>query len=476
MSKLANILRSLLIGLRHRRQPSPAGPFDGLISPERDRRRNADSTPPADEHIDRPCIWGVEFFTPAYIDSLEEGLQRLGWERGDPSTTSPDPIAWLRDLGRHRHSGGSLPLGPLITDESPDFLFAHRVPELPQSAELAFAHISSITPSLFSVTVCFVIRESVVATLNRILHEQKTSYLTSQDGRNSLHDPYSQKSKELEQARKALRGEIADWFARFLPGVFSSEERRDIPTWEFVTTETAHPALPEAGERPSHWSYLTLIGFRLGSGSWTHTGVPSLHLNADGSRNHPLLVANRSSLRSMVQGADEFNRNTLVHAVYYEALLDILPAWAMVPLVDLYTRHLLNDVVRGDGSVERALDRLQEGGLRRIDRSTVASELRDISEGEHWFWDDSHGLARTWRVASVGDTRLSDHLRFVVGNQASWLHEADRSSRDNTLHYGTLLAAAESIRLQRTTKRLTYAVMLLAIVAAMMPFIAARCL
>lgn len=474
LTSFANLLRSRLAEVLRSPEPTSPSPLESLISPDRDRRRNEESAPPADEQIDRPCIWGVEFFTPAYIDGLEAGLLRMGWGRSDTSTAHPDPIVWLRDLSRHRHSGASLPLGVLTTDESPAFLLSHRVPDLPQSAEHAQARISAITPSLFSVTVCFVIREDVVEKMNRVLWEQKASYVVSRDGRDSLLDPYSQKSMELGEAREALGGEVAAWFAQWLPGVFSSEPRRDIPTWEFVTSEAAHPLTLKAEKRPSFRSYLNLIGFRLGFDAWSHGRLQSLHLNSSESPSHPLLVGNSQALRAISKDGDELQRHDLVNAVD-EALWEVLPAWAVVPLVNLYTQELLNEVVPARGSVEQALDNLREGMLRRIDLSAVASELRDICEGDHWLWDEPDEFVMTRPGASPADTTLGEHLRFVIGNQAGWLCEADRSVRDRVLQYGTLLASEESIRLQRRTTRLTWAVLGLALVTAVTQVFLAQC-
>ena len=66
-------------------------------------------------------------------------------------------------------------------------------------------------------------------------------------------------------------------------------------------------------------------------------------------------------------------------------------------------------------------------------------------------------------------------LDYLIKSQAAWLRETDRSAREHSAQYGTLLAAAENIRLQKSLKRLTWALTVLALLAIAMPVVAAKC-
>src|SRR5579862_8528797 len=56
-----------------------------------DAKKNAETSPPHDESIDLSCIWAVEFYSPAYIRSLLDGLATLGWNKPDSSLPGRNP-------------------------------------------------------------------------------------------------------------------------------------------------------------------------------------------------------------------------------------------------------------------------------------------------------------------------------------------------------------------------------------------------
>lgn len=424
VTEQTNVLRSFLAKLRRSRAPVSPDLPDGFISSERDQRLNAASALPPGEHIDVPCIWGVEFYTPAYIDGLESGLERLGWETSSSTTTANplnrDPIGWLKGLRRHRYGSAALPLDTLTTDESPQFFGSHRVPELPQSAEYAQADIFAIAPSILAVSVCFTIRQGVADAIDKVLREPKTSYAVPRERGYSIRDPYTQKAAAFQARRDVLQREVATWFAEYLPGVFSSSSSRDLPTWKFITTAVGHPV--PLGTRSPLWSYLRLIGFTLGLESWVHKRLSGLYLSTTRSQpDHALLIGNRDSLLAEMPsknvGESVSARDTLVFEVH-AALRDVLPSWAVIPLVDLYTRDVVSATVPKHLEPVRTLETLRESMLRRLDVATVASELKDISEEEHWTWSDANSFVRVEHPSSSTTLELGDNLRFIVGNQA----------------------------------------------------------
>ena len=442
-----------------------------LSFPERDQRLNESSTPPPEEHIDLRCVWGIEFYTPAYADRLESGLLQLGWGASGADGLKRDPIAWLRGLARRRYSGGWLNLGVLTTDHSPPFFMSHHVPTLPQSAEYAQAQISAISPSLVALTVCFAVREEFSDSIDDILREPRSSYTTPIPRGSRIHDPHSQKVEALEELRHTLRSDVADWFAEFVPGVLSSGDRH-VPTWELVTANLGHPVVPGESERPPLWSYLEAIGFTLGLDSWAFGDPASLYLSTDQSRDHALLIGNTDTLEKTLRSGTENPRNRVVFEVN-EQLLEIIPLWGLIPLVDQYTQDTINATVPGDGRPEQTLDVLTESMRRRTDLPFIASELVDLSEEEQGVWARADSFTRVRHSPSRPAEKLGEVLRFVSGNQGVWLKAADRAARDNLVQYGTLLASAENVRLQGRIKLLTYAVVGLAILTVLAQIAAA---
>jgi hypothetical protein len=88
--------------LLHRRFPGfvrhPNYNADLAAWRRKDTEENEKTTPPPEEHIDLCCVWALEFYTPAHIQSLLDGLTSLGW--GDSLSASPDrnPVDWIQRL------------------------------------------------------------------------------------------------------------------------------------------------------------------------------------------------------------------------------------------------------------------------------------------------------------------------------------------------------------------------------------------
>ena len=62
------------------------------VACQNDPATNAKTTLPPDEFIDLCCVWGVEFYTPAYMESLIDNLEKLGWRQREGSST---PAEWV---------------------------------------------------------------------------------------------------------------------------------------------------------------------------------------------------------------------------------------------------------------------------------------------------------------------------------------------------------------------------------------------
>ena len=65
-----------------------------------DDEDNRDSTPPDDECIDLKCLWAVEFFTPAHLDSLAEKLLKFNRDYPSNAIENGRVNAWIKGLHR----------------------------------------------------------------------------------------------------------------------------------------------------------------------------------------------------------------------------------------------------------------------------------------------------------------------------------------------------------------------------------------
>ncbi len=441
-----------------------------------DESTNVASTPPPDEAIDLHCIWGIEFYTPSHTEALERGLQQLGWSaENTQARLGDDPIGWLRDLRRYRHGGGALSLGIFQKEGTPAAFFdARQVASLPSSIKYAQAHISSVAPSLIALTVCFTLQESYGDQINDLLRKPRTSYKVPRRNGYTIRDPYYQKQRAMDEIRQSIQQDISEWFADNLPGVFSGMEGGVLPTCELLSANIATPWPPEeqAQKQLPIWSYFGIIGFLLGFGYWEHQKIAGLYFTIDDSGYHARLLGNISALGLVGWSEEDHDRDTLIYALN-EEIRHVGPTWAMLPLVEQYTKAVTSGTITDEPKPAKALDYLSQSLLTRVDIATIALELKDICERTGWPWGDADAFERVRRNE---EQTLGEHLRLMVGAQATWLREADRVVRDNTSQYGNLLASAENIRLQRRIGWLTWALTGLAVVAVAMPVVAEKCL
>ncbi len=136
-----------------------------------DRKENAETTPPDDEHIALRCVWAVEFYPPSYSNKLLDSFQKLGWNKGD------DPCAWVNNARRYFDGSGSFDLGTIDTAEKPGTSLAGgRTAPLPPGVDYAVGHLYRLTPSLMCIVMCFVFNAPFQDKFDQVLRtDRKTS-------------------------------------------------------------------------------------------------------------------------------------------------------------------------------------------------------------------------------------------------------------------------------------------------------------
>ena len=113
------------------------------VSQETDDEDNHDSTPPDDECIELKCLWAVEFFTPAHLDSLAENLRRFNRDYPSDAIENERVDAWIKGLHRSPLRGSWTNLGVWEPKESSHrFGSLGRKVDLPESVACATASIS----------------------------------------------------------------------------------------------------------------------------------------------------------------------------------------------------------------------------------------------------------------------------------------------------------------------------------------------
>ncbi len=470
---LTSAIRKLRAVIHDRTTPS--FPFDDGSFRARDERINRDSTPPSDEHVDLRCVWGIDFYTPSDVAELEGHLHDLGWGAAQRSRSGRDPVSWLRGLRRHRYGAASFPVGPITAEHSPTFIVdTYSVDHLPPGVSYAQGSIHSLSPSLIAISICFIIEPSFSTTINDSLRTPHVSYRVPTPRGYAIIDPYIQKCESIAAIRGIVQEGIADWFSAHVPGIFSRSSTR-LPTCELLTAKVARPFVFGESTGRGRYSYLGPIGFDASSDSWKTLKVEGMVFNIPRDHYHANIAVNAADLEAAVADGYGPPRTGSVH--FLNMIMEsVIVSWAILPLLETYTQDVSTDSLPDSQDHVQALDNLKTKMMARGDVAALTTELGD--EGDHggWTWIEAREFVRVRPFPREKQVTLGEELQFLIQNQAAWLNEMNRVTREHATQYGTLLAATESIRIQRGLNRLTLSLAGLAIVAIGMPIIAERCL
>ena len=442
---------------------------------ERDPHHNAETTPPETESIDLNCLWAVELYTPDHMSNLIEGFHKLGWDPGDPDDlTNRDPVAWIRGLNRYGMDRSWMNLGVLVSDTSDAYFVGptHRV-RLPTGVSHATAGIHSITPSLIGVVICFVFEEAYSKVFDRLLRKQRRTYTIPTRRGQRIQTPNNQKHDDVNRIRAEISQSAAAWFRDNLPGEFASGTLYgDTPTCELVTIRNAEP-FPTAEERsPGTNRYLSVLGLQDDFNVWRSVDAPKLKvklrlsINRDPINHAVAAIKEGTPLwKNELQGNDKSSR-----IGYLDFLLPYL-------FLALATHDMLEGFHRRIRKVRRStmfqderkrvstkvLQTLRDHLSRCTDVSTIASELATDSKRR----SPASVLFEPFESCPIGGTlntvSLNESIKSAIGDSATRLQSAVQSTGEQITQFGSMLGAAENIRIQRKISVLTWVLVLLTI-------------
>ena len=440
-----------------------------------DPTRNAETTPPEDEHVDLRCMWAVEFYTPSHVDKLVDSLKKLGWDQNElPGRESP--ASWVRITRQHSEGGSWLDLGTIRSgDDERPWPRRDRTGPLPMYVRYAGGGIYSLTPSLTCIVIRFVFEDNFRCRLDATLRRQRQTFTrpVSRSGREIL-DPERQKTDEVRQLRQECASLAAGWFRENLPGVFSSGLLEDqLPTCELVTLHKAEPFPDrERGEyTPS--GYLRVLDLEFSPSVWRSKDTPSLKFSLE------LLGQNPEYHSIFVLRDNEIESSKLLEA--YGGLpglatyLDItyremIGKVAIRPLLDGYSRRLneLRDTVTAKirrpsrRRPSHTLQVLVDNVAYDVDIATVATDLIASTEEPSSFYRDLSRFEPCYDW--VSRSSFAEVFRPAVNTHATRLKQAAQSLRDHLTQFGSLIAATEDVRTQNRILWLTVIVAALAAV------------
>ena len=487
LNTIANFLNRLLVGVRNRfRGSAPSSPvheasaFYDAHAPQ----DNADTSPPDDEFIDLRCMWAVEFYTPAHIDGLIRSFAKLGWGTEESASASQNPITWIHRLRRSQASTAWMNLGliaPIGTDSSlPGF---NRKANLPQFVEYALGGIYALTPSLTCIEICFVFKEDFSCTFDTALRTVRKTSITPVDHHWSIHTPHQQKANNIQQVRSSTTDSIGAWFRNNVPGLFSSGLLGGaIPTCEFVTLRKAEPF--PSGRQLEHSShmYLRLLGMHIDFDAWQSISTAGLKFRIpyQSERINPyhsiLAIKESQCIDAMPDSYGSKERSAQI-AYLNNVMSNLLVIWAILPMMEGYVQHIgkvRDSVTFKPGLRQNPIDVLEQLGEHVSYSVAIAAVVSELPTAKGMPLLTSSVEKFEQRHGESKDRRVSLHrqLDAVIGKHATLLQQTDASLRDYFTQYGSLLGAAENVRVQKRISSLTRALLLLALASVVMPLMA----
>ena len=425
---------------------------------ENDAATNAETRPPEDEHVDLPCMWAVEFYTPSQVDKLVESLQRLGWDRNDrPAAESP--ISWLKS-SRQRSIGDSwLNLGTILPpDDTRPSLLPSRTAPMPLHVSYATGSLHTITPSLTCIAIRFTFDEKFRSRLEEAVRQNRQTVTRPTNSSHQILDPWRQKENEVHEIRIGCKELAARWFRENLPGVFSSGLLgKQLPTYELITLRKAEPFPIRDGEEFPPPNYLRVLGLATSTSVWSVKEVPSLKfswgLGGHNPQYHSVFVVKDSDVEE-TQILEGYGGVAGLPGYIDIAFNTTIGKLALAPLLDGYHRHLnnLRDTISmrvqrpSRHSPLQALEEILRNSTYEVDITAVTTDLISATTKTSWFEYDLKRFESFNHRIQKGC--ISENFRLAINGHALRLKQTDESLRDHMTQFGSLIAAKADVRTQ----------------------------
>lgn len=442
---------------------------------ERDPGENAETAPPDDEFIDLNCLWVVEFYTPDQRNNLIDGFRKLGWEYEDTDdVNSRNPVVWLNGPYRRFQGGAWLSLGTLIPEGSERRFLGptHRVP-LPPGISYAHGKIQNISPSLNCIVICFVFEEHYSAKFDKALRQERKTYTTRIRTGRRIHRPMFQKRDHIKQIRTEIAGLAATWFQDHLPGAFASGLLDgELPSCELTTLRNVEPLPSMEEQSKERLEYLSILGLDNDIFAWEKADAPGLKVVLD---SHSSLTPSNYLLVAVKEGTplwkSDQDQDKGSRIAYLDMTVpDLLVAFALHLLLEGFhqkireVRQSTMPQADSKGVSVKELESLRRRLTYFADIHAVASELvLDSNRARPVTFPASNfkqcGLNNTQENLS-----LDEVLQSALGESAIQLQGAVLSTGNQITQFGTLLGAAENIRVQNKISWLTILLVVLTIV------------
>lgn len=444
----------------------------------RDDELNEESSPPEDELIQLHSLAVAEIYTPSHIEGLLSGLRSLGWHRDDSLGSGGNPVTWIQRSREISLGGGWLNLGPIQRPGENRVFQSPRVAQLPEHVRYALGEVYGLTSSITCIVMTFVYEDDYALRFDAALRARRRTYSEALRRGYQIVEPFFQKTNEIRAIRRETANNTAEWFRHNLPGLFSSGILDgQFPSLEFMTFDKAEPFGKDEGD------YLRALNVENDYGVWNSDELPGLRFAQptfrEEERFHTILAIRTAQLEAKDWrtwgGA---NRGAYV-AFLQEYLRGLLSRWALVAAIGGYERSL--NIVRDSTlfTAHRSRDALKAmAKMSRlisagVDLATIAADMRRFATNKAWFEQGLPKFSPSMPKYYPAEMSLAQGLREHIEKRAADIQEADRSIRDLVIQHGTMLGAKESMNLQNRVAILTWVLVFLTVVIAILTAVAA---
>jgi len=422
------------------------------------------------------CIMVSEIFGPNEIETLYDGLEKIGWDRERTPVRDGSNIDWLKTQ-RVYGSEGAMPLGWIHRpDDAKKYVGVRYTAEFPKQFSSLLVTISQLTPSTTCMSVGFVLTDEAALEYTNALNEPaKTTSVPNRRSRAySIMSVEHVKEERVRRIREKYRNVGIFWLSKNFPGFFSEHcENSHFPTVEFLSLDGFTPFDKDARRDRGwgHWSRFVNIDhdFR----SWTSSSVPSLRFSFDAGRrkntpNH-MTVALRWDVLSE-EDLKTYGSDSLGSRTYFanDLLYGIIARYALAS----YLRELLRSLKETRQSLSaRSVARRSTSETEKISaffrRSigvpSIAREVLALSENDASFRWNATGFIQQSHRDEENPYEIKEGLKSFLGRLSRQLLEEDQDTREFLNQLSSALGTKESIAAQRRMERLTYLTLAVAV-------------
>jgi hypothetical protein len=247
-----------------------------------------------------------------------------------------------------------------------------------------------------------------------------------------------------------------------------------------VTLRHAIP-FPKQGENVAEADgYLRALDMHLGLYAWELDDLPAikfaeLEARMNNKSFHAIVAANEAQLpEEQLQSWGGRTRSAYIAFIAHR-VDELLSRWALIAILAGYERRL--NAVRDSTAIRsrrsrtsiRVLRALSDFAFGGVDISAVSTESMQCAGEKAWTMHEIEGFhpSDPQRRAGSGIT-LGEALRTEIKARAEWLLSTDRSMRALLTQYAEILSARENIGAQNSMGRLTWVLIILTVLIALL--------